>query len=107
MTRNNFTKATQREADPVGIFFADLRKFGGKRALARDLHNDRRREFRLRQYELAAAGAWCLILALCVGAAYFAPFVVLFFTTAEREARRHRACGRYWQCRRSIEVIGI
>jgi hypothetical protein len=88
-------------------FFADLRRFGGQRALIRDQHNDRHREFRARQFQLAAAGAWCILLALFAGIEYFGPFVILFFTTAEREARRHRACGRYWQCNRSIEVIGI
>jgi len=91
----------------VDTFFADLRRFGGKRALARDLHNDRRREFLLRQRQLILTGA-LFIGALIVSDIYwFAPLAALLFTTAEREARRHRACGRYWQCKRSLEVIGI
>lgn len=91
----------------IDSFFMDLKKFGGRRALARDLHNDRKREVLLRQRQLAIIGTLFIGAFAITQVSAFALLAVLLFTTAAREAKRFRACGRYWQCRRSIEVIGI
>lgn len=90
--------------------FLKALKFGRKRAL-RILHHDQvRSSFYKRQVSLAWASA---VLLLCCAASsglpheVFACLVLLCTGAGEREARRMRACGRYHQCKRSLEVIGI
>ena len=91
-------------ADP---FFDDLKRYGGPRALRRDRHRERVREFVLRQRQLAATGGLFIVAYVVSDVGLFAALAALMFSTATPECRRMRACGRYWQCKRSIEVIGI
>lgn len=85
-------------------------KFGRDRMMTVVRHQETVREFKSRQIELVGMAVlqlvtWSVssseigILCLCV---FF-----LVATTGRDEARRMRACGRYHQCLRSIEVIGI
>lgn len=90
-------------------------KFGRSRLMTVARHHDVRREFVFRQLELVVLGATNLIFyalstvmfAPWVGHAVFAAIALLCITTGEREARRMRACGRFHQCKRSLEVLGI
>jgi hypothetical protein len=74
-------------------------------------NQDRLRRYRWRQYELMALVAiwgvgwmltdllWVKLLSLTI--------VLIVVQTGTIEARRMRACGRYHQTNRSVEVIGI
>jgi hypothetical protein len=88
-------------------FYADLKRYGGRRAIARQGHNETRRAFVLRQRQLAIVAALQLAVYAFTGVWMFALLAVLAVSAGEGEARRMRACGRYWQCKRSMEVIGI
>lgn len=88
-------------------FFTDLRRFGRERAFTRLKHRDRIREFALRQRQLATIGAVEIAFFIFSQHPVFSGLALLFFTTATRECWRMRACGRYWECKRSVEVIGI
>lgn len=98
---------TDTRTQGTDLFSADLKRFGPKRTLARDAHRDRIREFMLRQKQLSAAGFVQFAFYIVSGShPFFAMLGALLFMTAIDECRRMRACGRYWQCKRSIEVIG-
>jgi hypothetical protein len=97
-------------ADPEGEFFADLHRYGGVRAEARDRHRGERQKFKRRQQDLAAAAVVEFGFALIIGgrAGMFLALLGLFVVQCGvAETRRMRACGRYHQCNRSMEVIGI
>jgi hypothetical protein len=86
-------------------------KFGRRRVATVLHHQETRRNFYWHQCELAAVGALQVVFfAASTGPfeqAFFASLAMLCITCGEREARRMRACGRYHQCNRSLEVIGI
>jgi hypothetical protein len=86
-------------------------KFGPRRTLRVLEHQQNIRVFLNRQYELAAIAVFNLIFFVCSG--YSAPgifFLVIGLTCiafGTSEARRMLACGRFHQCNRSLEVVGI
>lgn len=86
-------------------------KFGRRRVALVLHHQETRRHFFWHQFELAIVGAMHLVFFAMsmnvVAQGVFVALALLCFTTGEREARRMRACGRYHQCNRSLEVIGI
>ena len=90
-------------------FYEDLKRFGGRRALIRSDHRRTVQDFKARQRDLALAGSWFLILSLMPTGIWFvlAALGIVLFTTAKDEAKRMKACGRYWRCKRSMEVLGI
>ncbi len=84
-----------------------------KRSLfLRDLDHDmRKREYRWRQFELLS-----LAFIWGVGAAFTdivglkalgATLALVMIQQATQEAKRMRACGRYYQTKRSVEVLGF
>lgn len=89
------------------LFLNDLRSFGRDRAFTRLHHRDRLRDFRWRQYQLAGTGGMFILFFLFTQIVVFAILAVVMFSTATRECWRMRACGRYWQTKRSVEIIGI
>lgn len=88
-------------------FTSDLKKFGSNRALARFDHDNKIRDYVIRQKELAILGFGFLILYTIFGYIFMACFAVLIFTNAAQEARRMRGVGRYYQTKRSLEVLGV
>lgn len=86
-------------------------KFGRARMMLVLRHQEVSREFYSHQIQLAAVAATQLLFYLFteaeIGRAFFLGLALLCITTGEREARRMRACGRYHQCKRSLEVVGI
>lgn len=90
----------------IEVFLSDLQKFGGRRAMLRAEHRWRLQEFRRRQVELAAVTALFVLFAAAIGETVFMMPAALLASAGASEARRMRACGRDWQCKRSMEVIG-
>jgi hypothetical protein len=95
------------DTDEMSVFLRDVRLWGRARAFTRLDHADRKRTFIHRQYDIAAAGAVLMIGYVLTGSFVFPPLITLLFTTGARECWRMRRCGRYWQCNRSLEVLGI
>ena len=89
-------------------------KFGRGRAGLVLHHQETRRSFYWHQAELAAVASLNItlfaassVMALGSGRALFASLALLCLTCGRREAQRMRACGRYHQCKRSLETVGI
>lgn len=74
-------------------------------------HSSAVRHFKMRQIELAVLAGWMLFLSVI--SPYEIPRIVLlvlamtFVGLGTREATRFRACGRSYQCKRSIEILGF
>lgn len=98
--------AMMASCDQFDCYLTDLRRHGKDRADRRRRHIDIRRDFRRRQIQLAAVGCWLILLFVISSVFLLGALALLVFSTATDECRRMRACGRYWQCKRSIEVIG-
>lgn len=69
-------------------------------------HADIKRQFRHRAQSCSVLAFAFLVVFALTGFSFFGAIAILFFSTIIDEMRRMRACGRYWRCQRSIEVIG-
>lgn len=89
-------------------FFSDLIRFGRDRAFARMRHREIVRDFKRTQQNQAFVAFWFIgLFSFTDFRSLFLPLAVAILQKAIAECRRMRACGRYWRCNRSIEVIGI
>jgi hypothetical protein len=84
-------------------------KFGRARMLRVLDHHEVRRSFYWRQFDLALVAGVEFGFFVFSGEAQivFAILTLLCVICGASEAKRMRACGRYHQCRRSLEAIGI
>ena len=86
-------------------------KFGRRRAMLVLDHTQAVRDFKMRQIELAATTALMLLFAMTspvdIARIITLAMAMVFIGLGTQEAARFRACGRSYQCRRSIEVVGF
>lgn len=84
---------------------------GGKRFRRVIRHQEDARQFILRQRQhalVAALELFAFVLSSApFGRAVFILCAMLCIQAGSVEARRFRACGIYYQCNRSVEVVGI